>query len=132
MAVKYADGWGWYALNGIMMKPEYVLTLADKIKPQTVLKETSVDVRRELLRKVGVMKMKSYGKTIEKVNGYELLDMSPVFQGLTYCPHLLMLNPSIPDTWHLEAVGRECKTIEQAINWRAGNLEVQWQPYQLS
>ncbi len=132
MALAYPDGWGIYALNGIKMKPEYVLTPAKDINPEMIMKETNVDQRRELIRKVGVDRLASYGKKIHKEGDYELIDMSPVLAGIQYAPHLLMKNPSVEDTWHLEGVAPECKTVEQAINWRAGNIEIQWQPYQLS
>ena len=116
MSVEYADGWGWYSLNGIKMKPEYVLTQADKLEPDIVLKEQDVDVRRELLRKVGVLRMSSYGKEIDKWYDYKLIDMSPIFTGIRYAPYLLMKNPSLDDTWHLEGVEPECKTVEDALH----------------
>jgi hypothetical protein len=114
------------------MKLEYVMTPSEQLSPDTVLKEKSVDVRRELLRKIGVQRMKDYGKTIEQAGDYSLIDMASVFAGTPYAPHLLMLNPSIPDTWHLEGVSPECHSIQQAINWRAGNITVEWKPAQLS
>jgi len=131
-AVEYADGWGWYVLNGVVMKEEYVTTPADRIKPESILAEENVDMRRELIRKVGVEKMMSYGKIIEESNGYKLLDMAKLFRGIPYAPFLLMRNPSVADTSHLEGVSPECHTIEQAINWRAGNISIQWTPEQLS
>jgi len=131
IALAYPDGWGIHALNGVRMKPEYVLTPADKITPQIILAEENVDQRRELIRKVGVGRLASCGKSVEKNNEYELIDMSPVFTGIQYAPHLLMKNPSV-DAWHLEGVGRECRTIEQALNWRAGNITIQWTPAMLS
>jgi hypothetical protein len=132
MAVEYADRWGWYALNGVVMKPEYVLTPAEKLRPDIILKETNVDIRRELLRKIGVQRMLSYGEEIDSMGSYKLVDMSPVFTGIRYAPHLLMKNPSVDDTWHLEGIGPECHTVQEAINWRAGNVEVEWSPAQLS
>ena len=131
-AVEYADGWGWYSLNGVMMKPEYVLTPAEKTTPETVLAEKNVDIRRELIRKVGVQRMLSRGQEIDHCGTYKLIDMSPVLTGIRYAPHLLMRNPSVDDTWHLEGVGPECHTVQEAINWRAGNIEVEWSPAQLS
>ena len=131
-AVEYADGWGWCCLNGIPMESDYVTTPAYKITPEMVLKEANVDMRRELLRKIGAFRMKEYGKLIEKVGDYELRDMSPVFTGIPYAPHLLMLNPSVEDTWHLEGVHPDCHSVQQALNWRAGNIEVNWSPAQLN
>jgi hypothetical protein len=132
MALSYPDGWGIYALNGIRVKPEYVLTPADQISPETVLKEKSVDVRRELLRKVGVLRMSEYGKVVDAQGDYKLIDMAKLFTGLRRAPFLLMKNPSLDDTFHLEGVAPECETVEQAINWRAGNIEIKWSPAQLS
>ena len=131
-AVEYADGWGWYCLNGIPMRPDYVTAPAHQITPEMVLKERNVDMRRELLRKAGVFRMKEHGKLIEKVGDYELRDMSPVFTGIPYAPHLLMRNPSVEDTWHLEGVHPDCHTVQQALNWRAGNIEINWSPAQLN
>jgi hypothetical protein len=132
MAVEYTDGWGWYALNGVIMKPEYVLTPAEKLQPDSVLKEPNVDIRRELIRKVGVQRMISYGKEIDAMGSYKLIDISPIFTGIRYAPYLLMKNPSLDDTWHLEGVDPECHTVQEAINWRAGNIKVEWSPAQLS
>jgi hypothetical protein len=131
-ALAYPDGWSIFALNGIRMKPEYVLTPAADLTPETILKEQSVDIRRELIRKVGVQRLIHHGREIEQAGTYKLVDMSPVFTSVRYAPHLLMLNPSVSDTWHLEGVGPECQTIEQAINWRAGNINITWQPWHLS
>ncbi len=45
------------------------------------------------------------------------------------CRYLKMKNPSI-GVWHLEGVDRDCKTVQSAINWRAGDLAVaaDWRP----
>ena len=132
LALAYPDGWGVYALNGIRMKEAYVITPAREITTETVLKEENVDQRRELIRKVGVLRMVEKGKTIDHSGNYQLIDMSQVLTGVRYAPFLLMLNPSVDDTWHLEGVAPECRTVEQAINWRAGNITIQWTPAMLS
>jgi hypothetical protein len=69
---------------------------------------------------------------IEKVNGYELWDLSPILLNIDYAPYLLMNNPSLDNTQHLEGVAPECRTVQQALNWRAGNIEVEWSPALLS
>jgi len=129
-AVEYKDGYGVFSLNGVRMNEEYVMTKAEDIKPETVLKEENVDMRRELLRKVGVERMSSYGKVIDTQGKYKLLDMAKLFMGVEYAPHLMMVNPSLKDTYHLEGVSQECRTVEQAINWRAGGIK--WEPALLS
>ena len=48
---------------------------------------------------------------------YELIDMSSIFTKVQYAPYLLMKNPST-GTMHMEGVHPDCKTVEQALNWR--------------
>jgi hypothetical protein len=117
--------WKYYALNGIPMKAEYVLTPANEIKPTTILKEESADARAQLIRKAGMLKLVNHGKIIETGGYYKLIDMAPLlaptpnWRGeMAYMPYLLMLNPSIPELYHLEGVGEECHTIEQAHAFR--------------
>jgi hypothetical protein len=131
-AVVYPDGWSVWALNGICMKPQYVMTPADKLTPAIVLKEKNVDQRRELIRKIGVIRMIDQGKVIDTQGDYKLVDMSPLFPGIPYAPHLLMENPSVDDTWHLEGVDPQCHTVQDALNWRAGDIHLKWSPELLS
>ena len=108
MAMKYPDGWGFYALNGIVMKPVHVLTPANQLKPETVLNEHNIDQRRELLRKIAKERMAGHGKVIEKNDRYKPIDMAGLFKdiglfrGIGYAPYLLMKNPSLENTYHLE------------------------------
>jgi hypothetical protein len=133
MALAYPDGWGIYALHGVRMKPEYVLTPAEKLDPKTVLAEPNVDVRRELIRKVGVERMLSHlpHKKLDTLGNYELysVELSETVKDARY---LKMLNPSI-GCWHLEGV--EGNTCQEALNWRAQRLKElsgNWTPSQLT
>jgi hypothetical protein len=45
--------------------------------------------------------------------------------------YLKMLNPSI-GVWHLEGVDNACRTVQHAINWRAGNMDEDWTPEELT
>jgi len=120
-AVEYSDGWKLYFLNGIAMSPKQVLTPAEKLNPKEVLKETNVDKRRELIRKIGIERMlvSLSHKVLEKLGNYELLsvNLSDVVPNAKY---LKMLNPSV-GVWHLEGVAPECSTIEAALKWRNSN-----------
>ena len=131
-SVEYTDRFAVYSLNGIRMKMEYVMTPASEISIETILTEQNIDIRRELIRKVGLTKLIEKGKIIEKENGYTLIDMSPILISTDYAPYLLMQNPSLEETFHLEGVDPECRTIQEAINWRAGNISIQWTPAMLS
>jgi hypothetical protein len=120
-AVQYPDGWSIYALNGIRMKPEYVLTPASKLDCQLILKETNADIRRELIRKVGIERMLSVlpNKKLDAVGNYELYSIK-LSDEVSDARYLKMLNPSI-GVFHLEGVAPECDTVEKSLNWRNEN-----------
>ena len=132
-AVKYVDGYSLYALNGVRCEPWVVETPAEKIDCQKILKEENVEIRRELVRKVGVERVvQKLGATVlNKQGDYELLqiDLKLSKPGIA----LKMKNPSI-DTWHIEFVPSKIKTVQQAINWRAQEVLItgDWQPEQLT
>lgn len=124
-----------YALNGIVVKEDYVLRKASEIPISEVLAEMNVDVRRELVRKLGLERFTEIGKLVDVSEHYKLLDMASLWKGtnMSYAPYLLMKNPSLDDTWHLEAVSKDCKTVEQANNWRVfGDPHQKWSPEWLS
>jgi hypothetical protein len=133
-AIEYPDGWGVYVLNGVVMEPRHVLTPAERLDPREIVKEPNVDVRRELIRKAGITRLLDYGKEVDRQGNYRLVDMSPVFKGsgIRYAPYLLMDSASLAATQHLEGVSPECRTVEQAINWRASEVAKTWKPLQLS
>ena len=134
-ALEYPDGWRVYALNGVVMKPDYVLTPSSSLEPDVVLREPNAEIRRELLRKIGVSRMVGYGRVIDRRGNYQLIDMSPVFRGsgIGYAPYLLMPSASIDGVQHLEGVSPDCRTVEQAINWRASQVTAEpWDPDSLS
>ena len=109
------------------------MTPAEKLNPVEILKEENVDIRRELIRKMGIEMMLAHlpHKSLDKQGDYELLKID--FPGLAQDTWFLkMRNPSI-DVFHLEGVERTCNTVEQAINWRAGDLGLnKWEPAQLT
>ncbi len=120
-AIEYSDGWKLFFLNGIAMAPDQVLTPAERMSPESALKETNADRRRELIRKVGIERMlaKLPHKILHKRGDYQLLsvDMPEIATDVRY---LKMLNPSAK-CWHLEAINRsECdeKTVDAALKWR--------------
>jgi hypothetical protein len=128
-ALAYPDGFAIYALNGIRMKPEYILTPAEKLSPQTVLTETNVEIRRELLRKIGIERFLAVAKhkVLDKRDNYELLsiELTPEIKDARY---LKMINPSI-GVFHVEGVHPTCNTVQHAINWRAHeDINKEWKP----
>jgi hypothetical protein len=131
-AVSYGGDNELYALNGTVMKKEYVLTPAEQIDPLDVLRESNVDVRRELLRKVGIERMlQALPHTLlDKVDNYELYNID-LSQGLSdvnsdnlnNARFLKMLNPSI-GVYHMEGVAPGTATVAEALKWRNQNLFV--------
>jgi len=113
-----------YALNGVSMPKEYVLTSAENISAETVMKEINVEIRRELLRKVGIERLLNDlpHKILDNVGDYQLysLDLS---DELKNCKYLKMVNPSV-GCFHLEGIDPSINTVEEALKWRNNNMFV--------
>ena len=113
-----------YALNGVSMPKKYVLTGEENITAEMVMKETNVEIRRELLRKVGIERILNDlpHKVLDTVGNYELysLDLS---DELTNCKYLKMTNPSV-GCFHLEGIEPSINTVEEALKWRNNNMFV--------
>ena len=117
-ALEYADGTKIWALNGVIVPEWLVTTKWDKIDCAEFAKIQNAEVRREFIRKVGIERLciELKTKVIDKKGDYELHQID--LGGTTgVWPYLKMLNPSI-GVWHMEAVDKKCKTVEQALNWR--------------
>jgi hypothetical protein len=116
-SIKYADGFEIYSLNGIRVSKEIVMTSAEKLNPKIILTERNTEVRREIVRKIGIERVlqKLGGKILDKKDNYELINIDLGENRIR--PYLKMLNPSI-GTYHLEGIAPEIKTVEQALNWR--------------
>ena len=115
-SVEYSDGYSIYNLNGVSVPKDLVMTAWDKLDSNIILKETNVEIRREIVRKIGIEKVcKDLGATIlDKIGNYELLNLN---LGDRSRPYLKMLNPSI-GIYHIEGVPPDCDTVEKALNSR--------------
>jgi hypothetical protein len=116
-AIAYPDGFEIYALNGVRIKKELVDTPAEKLDPHILLEEKNAEVRREIVRKIGVERvcLKLNAKNIDNYGYYDLLllDLGDGRQR----PYLKMRNPSL-GIYHIEGVPPEIKTVKEALNWR--------------
>jgi hypothetical protein len=121
-AIEFADGWSIYMLNGVRMKKEYVMTPWNELDPTCILKETNAEVRRELVRKIGIERVcDSLGSEVLDTEGdYELISLD-LGDGRRR-PYLKMKNPSI-GVYHIEGVPPETKTVAAAIEFRNGTKE---------
>jgi hypothetical protein len=114
---RYRDGFCGWNLNGVRVPQEIAETPFDQLDPQMVVKETNVEVRRELLRKIGIERFveKIGAKTLDAKGDYELLSIEVGLEQPAI--GLKMKNPSI-GVYHVEFVPNEIGTVEQALNWR--------------
>ena len=118
-----------YCLNGVTMEKEHVMTPAEKLDPRDIMKIENVEVRRELVRKVGIERLLEAleSKVLDTMDDYELLSVN-LSEDLKDARYLKMTNPSI-QVFHVEAVAPECNTVQHAINWRKfGNIDDHWTP----
>ena len=118
-----------YSLHGVRLPAHWVLTPAHAISPQSVLAEKNVDIRRELIRKIGIESMLTAlpHKVLDTEGNYQLIRID-FPDGPQDTRYLKMLNPSI-NVYHLEGVERECNTVQEAKNWRAARFgKVNWKP----
>ena len=117
-AVRYADGFSVFALNGVRV-PEWLAVENEKdIDPAKFAELDNAEIRREFIRKVGIERIyQSCGGTVKDRQGdYELVHID--LKGQTgLCPYLKMKNPSI-GVWHLEGVPKGTATVAEALRWR--------------
>lgn len=120
-AVEYEDGFSLWFLNGVSV-PEWLVTTEWKdLDAKRFATIKNVEVRREFVRKIGVERLvqKLNPEVLDKKDDYELLHVD--LGGETgKWPYLKMKNPSI-GIWHVECVGKDCRTVEDAIKFRNGS-----------
>ncbi|MBC8030481.1 MAG: hypothetical protein H7Z16_10250 [Pyrinomonadaceae bacterium] len=107
----------YFFLNGVNVSEEIAETPAARLDPRLMLFERNVDVRREIVRKVGVERVCEAfnARCIDSQGDYELL-LLDLRDGLVR-PFLKMKNPSI-GVYHIEGVAPDCRTVAQALAWR--------------
>ena len=119
-AIHYPDGWSIYALNGVRVPEWLVETPTTDLDARKFAELQNAEIRREFVREVGIERIATElgAEVLDRRGEYELLAVD--LGGRTgKWPYLKMRNPSI-GVWHLEAVTKECATVEQALNWRNG------------
>ena len=126
-----------YALNGVTMPKELVLTSSEDLSIDFFKNEKNADVKAEFVRKFGIERMLDMGKLLDTFENYpnqkdydwwwksqyELYDMSKCFADIPYQPYLKMMNQTTK-IWHMEAVSPNCRTLKDAIKERFGGKEM--------
>lgn len=118
-SIQYADGFAMYHLNGVEVSKEIAERRPEDFTKEMILSEQNVDIRREIIRKVGNERVVALlgASALDEKYGYSLLVID--YGDKRGRPHLKMTNPSI-GTLHIEGVKPECKTVLDAIEFRNG------------
>lgn len=131
-SILFSDGYSLYSLNGVEVHDWVVMTPAEEIDPVAILKEKNAEIRRELVRKIGIEKVcdKLNTKVIDTWHDYQLIDLD--IPGMSTKPrYLRMKNPSVDGVYHIEGVPADkVNTCMEALEWRCGGIK--WNPKQLT
>jgi hypothetical protein len=121
-AISYQDDSHEWFLNGIRVPRKIAETPAHELNPALILTEKNADIRREIVRKIGIERVceKLGAKCIDSEENYELLLLD--LQDGRKRPYLKMINPSI-GVYHIEGVAPHIKTVKAALSWRNGTTE---------
>lgn len=121
-AISWRDGYEEYALNGVFVDKELVMTPGENLDPVILVKEKNAEIRREIVRKIGIERVvqKLGAEVIDKQGEYELLLLN-IGDGRKR-EYLKMQNPSIA-TYHIEGVPVGTKTVAAALAWRNGRQD---------
>jgi len=107
----------YFVLNGVHVPREIVEMPSSDLDPHLMLRERNAEVRREIVRKIGIERICSElnAECLDRRGDYELilLDLQDGFVR----PFLKMKNPSI-GVYHIEGVSPECRTVAEALAWR--------------
>ena len=117
-AVCWPDGGQqYYFLNDVHVPKEIVETPARELDPRLMLREQNAQVRREIVRKIGIERICQAleAQSLDRQGDYELL-LLDLQDGRTR-PYLKMKNPSV-GVYHIEGVAPECRTVAEALAWR--------------
>lgn len=117
-AVSWTEGdEEYFFLNDVHLSREIVETPASQLDPRLLLKARNTEVRREIVRKIGIERVCQAldAKCLDRQGNYELL-LLDLQDGRTR-PFLKMKNPSI-GVYHIEGVSPECSTVAEALAWR--------------
>jgi hypothetical protein len=107
----------YFFLNDVNVPQEIVTTPARALDPRLILREQNGEVRREIVRKIGIERtcQELNAECLDSAGDYELLLLD--LQDGRLRPFLKMKNPSI-GVYHIEGVAPECRTVAQALAWR--------------
>jgi hypothetical protein len=126
-ALQYPDGWSIWALNGVRVSQEIAETLWNELDPRLILSEKNAEVRREIVRKIGIEKVCHDLNATAIESGTDQTGLPCELISLNLGdgrkrPYIKLINPSI-GTYHIEGVHPDCDTLEKAFKFRNGTSE---------
>jgi len=123
-AILYPDGFSVWCLHGVHVTKQIAETPADKLPVKLVIDEENAEVRKEIIRKIGIERVLAEldAKERDKDDVYELLELD--LQDVNNQPYvyLKMFNPSTSEI-HFERVRPNCTSIPEALAYRDGEDE---------
>ena len=115
-AIRFRDGYSLYALNGVRVEKEIVETPPEKLDPALLITEQNAEVRREIIRKIGVSRIiqKLKAEQLDTWREYVLysinnIDIEPV--------RILRMNCPSTDMIYALRVPPEINKAYDAIKW---------------
>jgi hypothetical protein len=118
-AVLWESGEQLHFLNGVLVPEGVALTPAGELDCRLVVETRNVEVRREVVRKIGIERVVTElgAVCVDRQGDYELL-LLDLGDGRRR-PFLKMRNPSV-GVFHVEGVHPNCRTVREALTWRNG------------
>lgn len=118
-AARWESGECLHFLNGVLVPGEVALTPARELDSRLVVKTTNAEVRREIVRKIGIERVVTElgAVCVDRQGNYELLLLD--LGDRRRRPFLKMRNPSV-GVFHVEGVHPGCRTVREALAWRNG------------
>jgi hypothetical protein len=135
-ALKYSDGFCFWALNGTIVPQWLAETPSGQIDPARISEISNAQVRAEFVKKVGLERIYHVlrGKTIDTLSvslktsceenwvcEYKLIEMK--YDNNTQRRVLVMPNATLHDVQHVEYVPTTCNTVNDAMNFRLNREE---------
>jgi hypothetical protein len=130
-AVDYSSQPFVYALHGVRFPVEmaikWVVPPVSELPIDQVLSITNTEQRREIIKRIGIQNMwkqlnpRMLDTATIAGNSYQLHEISLTGNASNDRMnriYLQMLNPSVIGEIHIEGVHPDCRTVEQALNWR--------------
>lgn len=126
--VKFRDGVQAWMLNGILMPSDIIMTPAEKLDVKLIGKTRNADIRREIVRKIGIERVCNDLKARIIESGLDhngmpceliMLDIGDNLER----PYVKLRNPSVPGIYHIEGVHPSCRSLKEVWKFRNGSNE---------